>query len=137
MKKISLMLAMVLGLVMMLTIFAEAWQPVGSHISATLPPHKAYTHSFDLVVNGRFNLKFSIQGGSATVFLLNQEQTIRASAGQEPTQPGQDFIMKNYGVTGSGNLIFPWVGPGRYCVAIRNEEDTPIVLEFDVFAEAQ
>lgn len=135
MKKTNLVLAVVLSVVGLFAVNAFSWQAVGSPINVSIPAYKAYSHQFDLLVNGRVNFNYNIQGGAATIYVMTEEQLLRATSGQEPTELGRDFVMVMSGVVGSGNIISPRLGQGRYSVTIRNTGDTPITLFGDVSAE--
>jgi hypothetical protein len=71
------------------------------------------------------------------IYLMTQEQDNRASAGNEPTEIGRDFITKNSGVLGSGSTISPDLNPGRYSVIFRNLGESPIQVTATIQAEAR
>jgi hypothetical protein len=139
MKKNTLFFVLVITLVFIAALVPTltiAWQYVGSPIRIAIPPDKAYTREFDLLVNGRIRLDYTIQnGGSTNIYIFTQEQSIRASAGQEPMEPGRDFIIKNTGVIGSGSVISPRLDRGRYCVAVKNVGDASTMLEGTISVE--
>ena len=137
MKRYFVLFVLILALFSWLLSPAAAWEGVGTPINVNIPPHKVFVRAFDLVANGRLKVSYTVQSGQIDLYLMNQEQHNRASAGQEPTQINRDFITKNTGVLGSGSTISPDLNPGRYAVIFRNLGESPIQVSASIQAEAR
>jgi hypothetical protein len=135
MKKYTIHYLLIIVSIFLLTCSAIAWESVGSPINVNIPPHKAFSREFDLISRGRISIDFTVHSGQMDIYLMTQEQDIRASSGIEPTKIGRDFITKNSGVLGKGGTYSPVLDPGRYAVIFRNVGDTYIQVTASIEAE--
>ena len=94
----------------------------------TIPPHKAWDIQFDLNYAATITVEWRIESGKQIdYYFMNREQDDRASMGNEPTQPGVDFIRCMLGIVDSGSAA-ETLSPGKYNIIFRNKGDVPVVV---------
>ncbi len=97
-----------------------------------VPANKAWSRSFTLNYAAELELKYEVEPSKQIdIYFLTEEQDARASAGEEPTEQGRDFIAHHRGVIRSGNFINS-AQPGRYVYVFRNLTDTDVRLKTSV-----
>ena len=96
--------------------------------TSTIPPHKAWDTQFDLNYAATITVEWRIESGKQVDFyFMNREQDDRASMGNEPTQPGVDFIRCKFGIVDSGSDA-ETLSPGKYNIIFRNTGDVPVTV---------
>ena len=96
--------------------------------TATIPPHKTWDIQFTLNDPATITVEWRIEpGASLDYYFVTREQDQRASQGNEPTRPGEDFIRYSRGVVGSGSSA-ETLRQGEYNIIFRNLGDTPVTV---------
>lgn len=107
---------------------AHGWEQALPHKDVTIPPGKVLDRSFTLNRDAYLNIVYDIEAGkSLDIYIMTEEQDERASAGHEPTEIGRDFIVKHFGVIGSGS-VGKRLQAGRYAIIFRNTSGSSVHL---------